>query len=101
VWQVWHWEETWGWDFPMTAMTAARLGQPERAVDALLMDVPKNIFLRNGHNYQRSNLRLYLPGNGGFLSALALMAAGSADTPAGSGFPADWNVRWEGLREML
>ena len=100
IWKIWNWEDTWGWDFPMTAMTATRLGQPERAVDALLMDVPKNIFLKNGHNYQRSNLRLYLPGNGGFLTALAMMAAGTEDTPPGSGFPPHWNVKWEGLRKM-
>lgn len=30
--------KTWGWDYPMTAMNAARLGEPEKAVGALLMD---------------------------------------------------------------
>ncbi|THH41213.1 hypothetical protein [Neolewinella litorea] len=101
IWDIWHWEDTWGWDFPLTAFTAARLHQPERAVNALLMDVPKNRFLANGHNYQRDNLRLYLPGNGGYLAALAMMAAGTRDLPAGSGFPPGWAVRWEGLYRML
>ena len=64
-----------------------------RAVDALVMDVPKNHYLKNGHNYQRPNLRLYLPGNGGLLAALAMMAVRD-------GFPQDWKVRWEGLDDM-
>ncbi|WP_116127902.1 hypothetical protein [Lewinella sp. IMCC34183] len=92
IWRIWHWEDTWGWDFPLTAFTATRLGEPERAVDALLMDVPKNSYLPNGHNYQRDNLRLYLPGNGGLLAALALMADG--------GFPAGWAIRWDGLHGL-
>ena len=32
----WKLGETWGWDFPMLAMCAARLGDPERAVEYLL-----------------------------------------------------------------
>ena len=40
VWQNWQWEETWGWDFPLTAMTAVRLGQPEKAIDALFPTTP-------------------------------------------------------------
>lgn len=31
----WNWETTWGWDYPMLAMTAARLGNPERDRHAL------------------------------------------------------------------
>lgn len=101
---IWSWEETWGWDYPLVAMTAARLGQPAKAVDALLMPVTKNTFLRNGHNYQRGNLRLYLPGNGGLLAAVAMMCAGwdGYEGPPSPGFPKDgtWTVRWEGLRGM-
>ena len=37
----WNWDKTWGWDYPMTAMNAVRLGAPEKAVDALLMDKPR------------------------------------------------------------
>ena len=33
---TWNFRETWGWDFPMLAMTAARLGQPEKALEYLL-----------------------------------------------------------------
>ena len=44
----------------------------------------------------------YLPGNGGLLYAVAMMAAGwdGAPTNHAPGFPSDgtWNVRWEGLK---
>ena len=42
IWAHWSWPDTWGWDYPLVAMSAARLGQPGRAVDALLLDTPKN-----------------------------------------------------------
>jgi protein-glucosylgalactosylhydroxylysine glucosidase len=97
----WDWESTWGWDYPLIAMTAARCGRPDLAVDALLMDAPKNRYLNNGHNYQNERLPLYLPGNGGLLAAVAMMAAGwdgAPGTPA-PGFPKNgmWTVRAEGL----
>ena len=34
IWEHWRWEDTWGWDFPMTAMTATRLGMPDKAIYA-------------------------------------------------------------------
>lgn len=100
----WEWPTTWGWDYPMMAMTAARLGRPDKAIDALFMDAPKNIYLPNGHNYQDKRLPLYLPGNGGLLTAVAMMAAGwdGAPTKDAPGFPKDgkWKVRSEGLLPM-
>lgn len=103
LWDLWGWDTSWGWDYPMTAMCAARLGEPQKAVDALLMPETKNTYLPNGHNYQSARLRLYLPGNGGLLTAVAMMCAGwdGCETP-NPGFPADgtWNVRWEGLKAM-
>jgi len=100
----WDWPSTWGWDYPMLAMTAARLGEPGAAVDALFLESPKNRYLANGHNYQAARLPLYLPGNGGLLTAVAMMAAGWDGCPEGPapGFPKDgkWNVRCEGLRRM-
>jgi hypothetical protein len=99
IWDNWHWQETWGWDFPMVAMTATRLGLREKAVEALLMPVKKNTWLINGHNYQDQRLRLYLPGNGGLLSAIALMCAGYKGSGPLPGFPKDgsWKIRYEGL----
>lgn len=104
VMESWKWEDTWGWDYPMVAMTAARLGEGELAVDALLMNTAKNRYLPNGHNYQRPGLHLYLPGNGGLLTALALMAAGWRGGPKepNPGFPkTGWTVRHNGLRPVL
>lgn len=103
----WQLDEMWGWDFPLMAMTAARLGKPELAVDLLLLDCPKNTYLSNGHNRQgtRSDLPLYLPGNGGLLTAVAMMAAGwdNCDPTDSPGFPKNgqWKVEWEGLHRML
>jgi hypothetical protein len=104
IFQTWSWPDTWGWDYPMLAMCAARLGEPEHAIDALLLDVAKNSYRANGHNHQRPGLTIYLPGNGGLLAAVAMMAAGWDGAPGrhAPGFPADgsWQVRWEGLRRM-
>lgn len=90
----WDLESTWGWDYPMLAMCAARLGEPDTAVDALLMDAPKNTYLASGHNHQWPGLLpLYLPGNGGLLAAVAHMAAEEC-------FPEGWLVQAEGVVGM-
>lgn len=103
IWDNWNWGKTWGWDYPMTAMSAARLGDPEKAVGALLMDKRTNTYLINGHNYQDSRLRVYLPGNGGLLTAVAMMCAGWDNNDIKNpGFPKNgkWNVVWEDLQPM-
>jgi hypothetical protein len=98
----WDWADTWGWDYPMMAMTAARLGNGKQAVDLLLMNSPKNDYLPNGHCRQSDRLPLYLPANGGLLTAAAMMAAGWDGADAAQhapGFPRDgsWKVRFEGI----
>lgn len=99
VWDVWAWDQAWGWDFPMLAMSAARIGEPGRAVDFLLHE---NLAFDDA-GYPVGGTRVptpYFPGPGGLLYAVAMMAAGwdgaEGDAP---GFPADgtWHVRWEGL----
>lgn len=103
IWTNWNWNQTWGWDYPMTAMNAARLGDTEKAVGALLMDKRTNTYLVNGHNYQDNRLRIYLPGNGGLLTAVAMMCAGwDGNKVKNPGFPKDgnWDVKWEGLKPM-
>ena len=103
IWDNWNWNKTWGWDYPMTAMNAARLGEPEKAVSALLMDKRTNTYLINGHNYQDGRLRIYLPGNGGLLTTIAMMCAGWDHSEGKNpGFPKDgkWDVRWEGLKPL-
>jgi hypothetical protein len=119
VLREWDWEtKIWGWDYPMIAMTAARLGRPETALEILLREGPNNRYLPTGHCPQRSDERLspsappgarrreiatYLPANGAFLSAVALMLAGW-DGAEGEhpGFPRDgsWTIRTEGLRPL-
>jgi hypothetical protein len=116
---AWDLQSLWGWDFPAMAMTAARLGRTRDAVNLLLMETPKNTYNSNGHNPQlpRSDLPVYLPGNGALLLAIALMAGGwggestVVENGAGSvpsvaraqvtapGFPDDgsWTVRVEGI----
>ena len=101
----WKWDQTWGWDYPLTALTAARLGERKKAVDALLMVTEKNRYLPNGHNYQRPNLPCYLPGNGGLLYAIAMMAVGWKGSPQSGapGFPDDgsWKIQAEGFNVSL
>ena len=105
VLQNWNWPTTWGWDYGMTAMAAARLGETQTAIDILLSEQQKNRYLISGHNFQTADrLRLYLPGNGALLTAIAMMCAGwdgcaEVNNP---GFPKDgtWNIRWEGLSKM-
>jgi protein-glucosylgalactosylhydroxylysine glucosidase len=103
IWSNWSWNKTWGWDFPMTAMSATRLGMPDKAIDALMMKVQTNTYLPNGNNYQDDRLRIYLPGNGGLLTAIAMMVAGyDGSTKSLPGIPKDgkWKVKWEGLKKM-
>ena len=120
VLRTWDWEtKIWGWDYPMIAMTAARLGRPADAVDILLREGPNNHYLPNGHCPQRSDealdrsqakpgvprreIAVYLPANGAFLSAVALMVAGWDGAPRPHpGFPDDgsWKIKAEGLKSL-
>jgi hypothetical protein len=119
VMKTWDWEtKIWGWDYPMIAMTAARLGHPEQAVEILLRKGPNNVYLPSGHCPQRSDeaavrnakpgvpkreIAVYLPANGAFLSAVALMVGGWDGAPrAHPGLPDDgkWVVRAEGLKPL-
>jgi len=93
----WRWDTAWGWDFPMAAMAANRIEDPNLAVAFLLKEEIKNTYLKNGHNYQTPRLRLYLPGNGGLLIALAQMAT----APNSKGFPSHWIVLSEGFPKNL
>jgi hypothetical protein len=102
VWQTWDWTRCWGWDFPWMAMAAARVGEPRLALEALLRDAgARNHYDARGVN--TGGPCPYLPGNGGLLYAIAMMAAGwdGAPTNHAPGFPGDatWVVKWEGLRK--
>lgn len=104
VLKTWDFDSAWGWDFAVMAMTAVRLGKPELAVDLLLKDTQKNQYTGNGHNRQgyRTDLPLYLPGNGSLLLAVAMMTAGypgcKTDCP---GFPAGtWKLQYENIEPL-
>ena len=97
----WNWESAWGWDYPMAAMCATRLGDSEAAVAILLKEELKNTYLISGHNNQ-GWLSIYLPGNGGLLTAIAMMCAGyEGSARKNPGFPQDWIVKWENLKPVF
>jgi beta-xylosidase len=116
VFKDWDWDaKIWGWDYPMIAMTAARLGRPAEAVEVLLRDGPNNRYTPNGHCPQgsdsvrrsqsegRPEIAVYLPANGSFLAAAALMIGGwEGATEEFPGFPKDgtWKIRAEGVMRM-
>ena len=97
----WDYLSTWGWDYPIFAFAQMRLKwSSESVVDMLLKNTSKNTYLQNGHNFQAKSLPVYLPGNGGLLAAVAMMAGGFADAQGNKvdvGFPIDWGARSEGF----
>ena len=112
----WDWRtKIWGWDYPMIAMTATRLGRPDIALEVLLREGPNNWYAPNGHCPQgsdraqadqaagRREIAAYLPANGSFLAAVALMVAGwNGCADPHPGFPQDgtWCIRAEGLMPL-
>jgi hypothetical protein len=120
----WDLRQTWGWDWPMLAMTATRLDEPEKAVNFLLWDAKNFHFgtsgmtprvhldqnvaelLGNaapggpdGPGYRRA-AETYFPSNGSLLLAVALMVAGGSDVhELNPGFPPNgqWVVHSEGI----
>ena len=110
----WDWRQTWGWDFPMIAMTAARLGEPEQAIDWLFYDAPNNAWGSTGMT-PRFHLDTaadtptlvrdadtYFPSNGSLLLAVGMMAAGwDGSSGHAPGFPKKgWTVTAEGIRPL-
>jgi hypothetical protein len=98
---TWDFNRTWGWDFPMMAMAAARIGKPEIAVDMLLQNSPG--FQFDEHGLATGGPFPYFPSNGGLLTAVAMMAAGwdssSGDAP---GFPKNgkWVINYENFNRL-
>lgn len=126
--QHWDQRQLWGWDFPIIAMTAARLGQSEKAIDWLFRDQRNNQWQRNGMTprvhlegetqligpaagnaatgpdgpgYRRA-AETYFPSNGTLLLAVGMMAAGwDGSEGKAPGFPKDgWTVRAEGIAPL-
>ncbi|KAH8817542.1 Six-hairpin glycosidase-like protein [Flagelloscypha sp. PMI_526] len=104
VWTHWNMSNCWGWDFPMLAMSAARNGDPEKAVDWLL----DPLFQFDDIGMPVGGVRVptpYFPGSGALLYAVAMMAGGwdGADKHTSApGFPTTgWVVRTEGIGRAL
>ncbi|KAJ7267256.1 Six-hairpin glycosidase-like protein [Mycena rebaudengoi] len=102
VWSSWNISNVWGWDFPMLAMSAARNGEPEKALEWLLHP----LFPFDDAGMPVGGVRVptpYFPGSGALLFAVALMAEGwDGSQGAAPGFPTEgWNVRAEGLSKAM
>jgi hypothetical protein len=106
VMRDWDLRQTWGWDYPMMAMTATRLGAPEEAIGWLFFDAKNNQFGTSGMTPRvhldahaaafvptatgagaqveagpdgpgyQRAAQTYFPSNGALLMAVALMAGG-------------------------
>ena len=101
--KTWKFDGIWAWDFPMLAMTAAKLGHGDKAIDYLLN---YSRFKLDEHGLTETPLIFpYFPGNGGLLYAIAMMTAGWDGAPKRNapGFPDDgsWVVKWESLQPGL
>ena len=99
---VWRYDTGWGWDFPLVAMCAARLGHREQVVDMLLHASQKFVF--DGHGFVGGgNPYPYIPSNGGLLYAVAMMTAGwdGDNNVPEPGWPNDgsWIIKWEGFKK--
>ncbi|KAJ3532417.1 hypothetical protein NM688_g7426 [Phlebia brevispora] len=102
VYTTWNISNCWGWDFPMLAMSAARNGEAEKAIEWLLHP----LFQFDDVGMPIGGVRVptpYFPGSGALLYAVAMMAEGwdGSLSPA-PGFPADgWNVSTEHISRAL
>ena len=92
IWERWDRDRIWGWDLPWIAMCAARVNEPDIAVEALVSFELDEIGADGRGSYP------YLPANGGILYAAAMMAVG-ANGEKEPGFPKDgtWNVKAENI----
>ncbi|KAL9709592.1 hypothetical protein Ac2012v2_007331 [Leucoagaricus gongylophorus] len=101
VWTHWNVTDFWGWDYPMLAMSAARNGESESAIDWLL----DPLYQFDDVGMPIGGVRVptpYFPGSGSFLLAIAMMTAGWDGSEGKSpGFPAGWNVQFENISRAL
>jgi len=90
------------WGTAMYAMCAARLDEPDAAIQLLVGKYEHNPFRVSGYTVRRPDQTpMYMPANGGWLSAVAMMAAGwDGSTGYAPGFPKTWKVKYENLLPM-
>ncbi|KAI0343845.1 hypothetical protein BDW22DRAFT_1328504 [Trametopsis cervina] len=102
VYGAWNQSNLWPWDFPMLAMSAARDGELDVAVDWLV----NPLFEFDDVGMPVGGVRVptpYFPGSGALLMSVAMMARGwDGSNGTAPGFPKDgWNVRVEGINPAL
>ena len=106
VMRRWDWTSAMGWDYPLLAMTAMRLGRPEDALEALMWrwetSGAQNAYLKQG--WQLESFGPYFPANGGLLLAVGMAAGGWGEHPAAlDGFPQAWrrDIKAEGFSSYV
>lgn len=98
---TWNFNATWGWDFPMVAMAAARSGNEELAINMLLHS--SSGFQFDEHGLCTGGPFPYFPANGGLLTTIAMMCGGwDGSTGDNPGFPknGNWTVISENFNLM-
>lgn len=95
------------WSMGKAALTAARLGLQETAIDIVCNDSPKAAFNKSGYVPRPKEgiaCPAYLPVNSSFMAAVGMMAAGWDDGPNinAPGFPQDgsWKVKVENMLKL-
>jgi hypothetical protein len=95
------------WGLGKGALTAARLGDQQIAIDIVCNDAPNAKFNKSGYVLRPKEglvCPAYLPVNSSFLEAVALMAGGWDGSPNinAPGFPQDgkWQVRVENILKL-
>eukprot|EP00659_Diplonema_papillatum_P002896 gene2896-4544_t len=97
VLEAWNWDNTPGWVLGMVAMTAARLGNGQVAMDFLLNDLYQ--FDDVGMASAAIATPPYYPTNSGILMAVAMMATGWTSPARGSTLESRWPEGWKVVSE--
>ncbi|KAF2198626.1 hypothetical protein GQ43DRAFT_443185 [Delitschia confertaspora ATCC 74209] len=99
VYETWNFTFSYGWDFPLLAMAAARTGDAEKALEWLLHES----FQFDEVGMPVGGARVptpYFPGSAGLLLAVGMMSGGW-DGLDGPVFPKEWNVEVEGFERGM
>lgn len=97
--EKWQFSSAWGWDFPLLAMNSLRLGDTDQAISYLMHENFQ--FDDAGYPIGGTNVPTpYMPGSGGLLLAVAMMAGGW-DGSEGPHFPHKWSAIVEGFLPAL
>jgi len=99
VYQTWNFTYSYGWDFPITALNALRLGDSDTAVSYLLH--PAFQFDDIGQPVGGSRVPTpYYPASGSLLFAIAGLCGGFTESP-GMKWPKNWTVVCEDFPPVM